>query len=294
MATRHKSCNMDSENDKDESGPEDNNDDNDEQSEEKKTNTGKRGRPKNDDDYNDDNDDDDEDETLLLGNTPEQEIKRAKLHRTFATIRIPSKSYPPTKKTVDSSVFDKQKSPSCKPNFKKHFKGYCDEFRVKYKVKERYILKRDNLNIFDSFRLLDTETAPVQYKMIKDTFNYIPVPPQFNPVIEYCWTQILNEQGVQYHIVLLEIVMQITKKNNHRTFVDYDYCVLREFMRLAVTKWLILKDEHVHNFNRAEAWLRIGQFVAGRDDIVGFFSRIIISIETYINNDEEEMRRRSL
>ena len=173
---------MDSEKDKEEVDPEDNSDD--DQSEEKNTNTGKRGRPKNDDDYNDD---DDFDETLLLKNTTEHEKKRAKRFRRFATTKIPSTSYPPTKMTVDSSVFDKQKSPTCSQNSPKHFKAYCDEFRVKYKVHERYILKRENLNIFDSFRLLDTESPAVQYKMLRDYFNYIPVPPQFNPVIKYCW-----------------------------------------------------------------------------------------------------------
>ena len=282
---------MDSEKDKEEVDPEHNNDD--DQSEDdttKNTNTVKRGRPKNDDDYNDYGD---YDESLLLKNTVDHEEKRAKLHRSFATTRIPSTSYPPTKITVDSSVFDKQKSPTLRQNSPKNFKAYCDDFRVKYKVDERYILKRENLNVFDSFRLLHTESPAVQFKMLRDTFTYIPVPPQFNTVIEYCWMQILNDEGVQYHIALLNIIMDITQKNNYKTFVDHDYCVLKDFMRVAVTKWLVLKDEDIHNYHQKEVWIRIGQFVAGRDDIVGFFSRVIIAIEADVNYNEE-IRRRSM
>ena len=60
-------------------------------------------------------------------------------------------------------------------------------------------------------------------------------------------------------------------KKNYSTFVHPDYCVLQDFMKLAVMKWLVLKDQDINNYRQKEVWVRIGQFVAGRDDFVGFF-----------------------
>ena len=87
--------------------------------------------------------------------------------------------------------------------------------------------------------------------------------------------------------------MDITQKNNYSTFVHPDYCVLQDFMKLALLKWLDLKDEDINNYHGKEVWVRIRQFVAGRDDFVGFFSRVINAIETDVNYNEE-MRRRSM
>ena len=112
--------------------------------------------------------------------------------------------------------------------------------------------------------------------MKSECYYNLVVPPHFNNIIKYCWCQIYNNVGVQYHIELLKIIIDSTANDLNKQFYSEDFCLFKYFMRRAVRKWIEMKNLDLNNFSRKEVWVRIDQYdIETQGDFIPYFERVL-------------------